>query len=235
MSIGGNRPVHQLVIRWATVFLTAIAAVGATMDALSNAISLVRPQITYVSTPIVVMMWLLVEMIAATVGIPWKTGGRRMRIRRLPPKIRLGVIAILVLLWVPRIGDLPRGRTEIPPIQVELVNTTYDTLSVDRQGEFVLWLPSALYDGAPRVGGKFVFRAGHEASYTDSPLVLPPRAGMRVAVDLLADQLFLVYLQREDTDLSLVVGTSVGLQSSGNMPFMREAIAARYLQWRLGG
>lgn len=232
---GEKRPFYQTMILWAVFLLVGIAAIGAVMDSYSNALSIVRPSLTYLATPIVVGIWLVIEVLAATVGIHWLFRSGRMRVSGLGPKIRLGFVAVLVLLWIPRIGDIPSRTEEIPLIQVQLVNNSDKALSIARQGEFILWLPSALYGGAPRIGGKFTFRVAGETGYVDSTISLPPHSSTRVVADLLADQIFIRYLEREDTDVCLSVGTSLGSRVSDNMPFMREAIASRYLEWRFDG
>ena len=98
----------------------------------------------------------------------------------------------------------------------------------------MLWLPTALYDGVPRVGGRFTFVANESSLYSDAPIVIKAGAGKRVLAKILGQERFLDFLEREDTDLSFVAGTSRGASISPNIPFSRPALSSRYLNWDMG-
>jgi hypothetical protein len=90
-----------------------------------------------------------------------------------------------------------------------------------------------MYDGAPRIGGRFNFITSDGRQYEDSLIVMEGRSKRAVDVDLLGDEHFLTYLEREDTDLTLMVRTSEGLSISDEIPFSRGALTNRYLEWEL--
>ncbi len=228
------KPLHQKLIKWISFVLVGIAAAGSLLDAVSNAISLISPPFTYIGSAVLLVLWLLAESAAMFFGIPWLVrGGQRVRYKALGPQIRLGLIGLLVLLWIPRLGDIPFRRSDVPAISVTLVNTTDAELHVARRGEFVLWLPTALYDGAPRVGGRFIFAMAGESGYLDSPIIIPAKSNIKLRAELLGKEQFVRYLEREDTDLTFIGYTNAGTSTSPEIPFSRGALSSRYIEWEV--
>jgi hypothetical protein len=228
------KPIHQRIAKWIFFILVGIASAGTLLDAVSNAVSLVSPSFTYISSAILLTLWVLTELAAILFGIPWvASDNQRVRLRSLGPKLRLGLLGILILLWIPRLGDIPSQRNDIPPVSITLSNQTDTEVSVSRRGEFVLWLPTALYDGAPRVGGRFVFTMIGESGYLDSPIIVPAKSNIKVNAELLGHQQFIRFLEREDTDLTFMARTNQGISSSPTIPFSRAALTSRYIEWEL--
>lgn len=229
------KPLHQKLVKWIFFILVGVASAGTLLDAISNAVSLVSPSFTYIGSAILATLWLLTELAAILFGIPWVTGGsRKVRFKSLGPKLRLGLLGVLILLWIPRLGDIPTSRNEsIPAVNITFVNQTEGDLHIDRRGEFVLWLPTALYDGAPRVGGRFSLALAGETGYLDSPIIIPAKASAQVKAELLGQQQFIRFLERGDTDLTLMARTSSGISSSPTIPFSRAALNSRYIEWQI--
>jgi hypothetical protein len=228
------KPRHQKLLRWFGFILAGVISLGALLDAVSNAFSVVTPRVTYVSSAIILIFWLLTELAALLLGIPWMSkSGQKVQLRALGPKIRFGIIGILILLWVPRLGDIPFNNSEIPPVKILLVNPTNSDIQIGRRGEFVLWLPTALYYGAPRIGGKFTFFILGEKGYLDSPITVKANNKAWVFAKLLGQNRFIIYLEREDTDLELIAQTNAGTTYSPNIPFIKDALTNRYLEWKI--
>jgi hypothetical protein len=222
----------QRVVKWALWLLAGGLALGALLDSVSNAISLVSPATTYISTAVLVTLWFFLEATARLFGIPWVSHDRRsVRIKRLGSEIRFGIIGVLLLLWVPRLGDLPKCSRQIPPVTVLLENSTDSTILVARRGDLVVWLPNALYDGAPRIGGAFTFVVDGERGYVDSAIVVRPHTPRWVKAHIHNQHYLYMFMEREDTELSLHVGTSTGLTFSPNIPFTEAALSSRYIGW----
>jgi hypothetical protein len=224
----------QRVVKWVLWLLAGGLTLGALLDSVSNAISLVSPAVTYISTAVVVTVWLFLEATARLFGIPWVSRDRQfVRIKRLGSEIRFGMTGALLLLWVPRLGDLPRRSNQIPPVTILLENSTDSTILVARRGELVIWLPDALYDGAPRIGGAFTFVVDGERGYVDSAIVVRPHSPRWVKAHIHNQSYLYMFLEREDTELSLHVHTSTGLTLSPNVPFTEAALSSRYIKWEV--
>ena len=51
--------------------------------------------------------------------------------------------------------DLAPPKAVVRNIQVRVTNPRKTDAAISSRGDLVLWLPDALYDGAPRVGGRY--------------------------------------------------------------------------------
>jgi hypothetical protein len=223
----------QRVVKWGLWLLAGCLALGVLLDSLSNAISLVSPAITYVTTAVVVTLWFFLEATARLFGIPWVSRDRKLvRLKRLGTQTRFGMTGALLLLWVPRLGDIPRSK-QIPPVTVLLENSTDSAIIVGRRGELVVWLPNALYDGAPRIGGAFTFSTDGESGYVDSAIVVAPHSPRWVKAHIHNQHYLYLFMEREDTELSLHVRTSAGVTFSPNVPFTAAALSSRYIKWEV--
>jgi hypothetical protein len=49
----------------------------------------------------------------------------------------------------------PPPKAVVRNIQVRVTNPRKTDAAISSRGDLVLWLPDALYDGAPRVGGRY--------------------------------------------------------------------------------
>jgi len=212
--------------------LVGALAVGAALDALGNSISLVSLRVAVYSTAVIVPVWLLTELAAAVVGISWGAqGGSRILLRSLGPRIRLGIVGALALLWLPQLGRLLPSDPSIPNLQVELRNRTMSELEVATRGEFVLWLPTALYDGAPRIGGKMTIVPLPKTADIGSDFKVASGSSVRCSVTFLNPKRFVGMLEGEEADGSLVIQTSGGTRISPNFPFSFTVVGKEYLEW----
>jgi len=211
-----------------------LLCLGAFLDSISNSITLVTPRVAIYATSAIVPIWLLAELFAKLIGIPWGgQPGARPRIRSLGPALRFGLVGALTLLWLPQVGLLMPQDDAIPNLQVEIRNPTDKAITVATRGEFVLWLPTALYDGIPRMGGKLqLIPLG-----SDDPGVVEfsvgPKASVRCVARFLDPKRFAPRLDAADADASLVIPTSMGTRISPNFPFTRDTVGKRYVEWDL--
>lgn len=224
---------HQSAIKWIGFVLFGIAFLGSFLDSISNAITLIIAPLTYIGTAVLLSAWILTELGLMLFGVPWKRGNRTVRVKSLNTKIRLSLIGILILLWIPRLGDIPTNKADIPLLSINLINPSDAELQVMRRGEFVLWLPTAFYDGAPRVGGRFQLIINGENEYADAPIIIPAQSNKEIKVRILGQEQFLRYLERGDTDLTIMIRTNKGLSDSPAMPFSRDALSSRFLEWQI--
>jgi hypothetical protein len=92
-------------LRW---ILLAFLTVGAVLDAINNAVSLFPPYITYFGTVIVITLAIITFFVVRKCPFEWVVFGQTILIKN-PKAITNTAIAILILLWVPRMGDLIRA------------------------------------------------------------------------------------------------------------------------------
>lgn len=212
--------------------LAGALAVGAALDALGNSINLISLRVAIYATVVIVPAWLLTELTAAIFGISWGTkGNSRIKVRSLGPRIRLGIIGVVTLLWIPQLGRLLPSETNMPNLQVELRNRTATDLNISTRGEFVLWLPTGLYEGAPRIGGKMTITPLPRTSDIDSDFIIAAGSSVRCSVKFLNPKRFVGMLEGEETDGSLVIQTSNGTRISPNFAFSPSVVGKQYLEW----
>jgi hypothetical protein len=227
-------PPIQRALKWLGFTLGGLLCLGAFLDSISNSISLVTLRAAIYATSAIVPTWLLAELFAKLIGIPWGgQPGSRPRIRSLGPALRFGLVGVLSLLWLPQVGLLILQEDTIPTLQVEVHNPTDNIITVATRGEFVLWLPTALYDGIPRIGGKLQLLPIQSADPGLVEFTIGPRASVRCVATFLDPKRFVPRLNAADADASLVIPTSVGIRISPNFPFTRDTVGKRYVEWSL--
>lgn len=227
-----HTPLYQRALKWVGLVLAGGLAFGAALDALGNSISLVSLPVAIYATAVMVPAWLIAEFAAMFYGIPWRTqDGSRINIRKLGPRIRLAIFGVLILLWLPQLGRLMPSEVSIPNLQVELRNRTTSDLNISTRGEFVLWLPTALYDGAPRVGGKMTIGPLRSLADSGSHFKVATASSVRCSVRFLNPKRFSGMFESEESDAALIIKTSIGTRISPNFAFSPTVIGNRYLEW----
>ena len=112
-------PWYQRSLPWVDFILVGLLALGAILDALSNAAVWITPSVTYICTAVVFVAVLVVQWLLKTKGLPWKTDDDQIsRIRSLGKKQLFAFVGILVLLWFPRACTQPLPSVETPPDSV---------------------------------------------------------------------------------------------------------------------
>jgi hypothetical protein len=97
-----NVPLHQRALIWLIYASAGFIAFGTLLDAVSNAITLITPLITYVASSVLVSLWLFLEIRLNKRGLKWIVqGGEEIRIRKLGLRPRLAFLGIVMLLWTP--------------------------------------------------------------------------------------------------------------------------------------
>lgn len=122
-----KRPFHQKLIIWLTWTLGGISALGVFLDAISNAIALVNLRVALLSTILIAIGWGIVEVRLSRSPIPWVIQGKEYKIPKLGGQIRLGIVGMILLIWVPPAMNMynivfseelpltpPPGRTPTP-------------------------------------------------------------------------------------------------------------------------
>lgn len=100
-------PFYQQAWPWAVSIVLGILAAGAFLDSLANTFLLITPRITYISSIVILGMWVPFMVLLKKHGLVWFTkDDQQVRIRRLQVKVKGAVIGIMILLWLPRIANV---------------------------------------------------------------------------------------------------------------------------------
>ena len=100
-------PSYQRAWPWAVSIILGMLAAGALLDSIANTFLLITSRITYISSIMIIGMWMLLMVLLKKHGLVWSTkDDQQVRIRRLRVKVKGAVIGVMVLLWLPRVADI---------------------------------------------------------------------------------------------------------------------------------
>lgn len=99
-------PLYQRAIQFTVYILFGLVAANSLLDAVGNAFALVSPSATYVGTGVIVVGGSLAAILIRRFPLRWVVrGGKEVRLKRLGVQIKLALLGMLVLLWMPRLVD----------------------------------------------------------------------------------------------------------------------------------
>ena len=103
--------------------LGGFLALGAFLDSVSNAISLLTPLVASIGTACIVLVWCLVHFILPSHHLSWVFGMHRMPVKK--PGIQPTAIAVgmVLLLWMPSILPSPDKGIEVEKLDTIQKNT----------------------------------------------------------------------------------------------------------------
>ncbi len=110
-------PFYQQLLHRLHWILFALLTVGAVLGAINNAVVLFPPYITYFGTFLVIVLAIVARVVVSRRPLTWVLFRQTILITN-PKAITNTAIAIIILLWVPRIGDwihanqLPETETQ---------------------------------------------------------------------------------------------------------------------------
>jgi hypothetical protein len=123
----------------------------------------------------------------------------------------------------------PPPKAAVPNIQVRVQNPRKTDAAVFYRGDLVLWLPDALYDGAPRVGGRCEIVASDAGLVRPGFVSLPAGRETRLTLHVMDQERLYQYLKRGDTDLNFIFRLEDGRTFfSDQLPFTEVAIGKYY-------
>jgi hypothetical protein len=109
-----KKPFHQKVIIWMTCLLAGFIGVGALLDSVSNAITLVTGTLTRVGSLVILISYLSAQIFLRVRPLRWAIkGSKEVRLRRLGWRVTLAVAGAIILLWVPRLTEVV--KRDAPP------------------------------------------------------------------------------------------------------------------------
>jgi hypothetical protein len=154
----------------------------------------------------------------------------------MPTKISIvGTIASVVSVGLYFLDLRPfLERLASPPhvvrnISVRINNPDKNAVSLGYRDELVLWLPSAMADGAPRLGGAYEVVASDGGLVKDGAVPIRAAGQTRLVVKVMNQERLYQYLKRGDTTLTLMFHRPDGsLFFSENLPFTEDALKTFY-------
>src|SRR5262245_37027122 len=100
--------------------LAGVLLLGDVLNAVTNALLLITPIVTYIGTSLVVLIAVSLQVLLKYRGLKWRyPPGNPLRLRGLGPQAVCFVVGIVLLLWYPRAKDLYAVLAErrSPPTQ----------------------------------------------------------------------------------------------------------------------
>lgn len=231
-----KKPVLQQILLGLPYLFAGIVAFGAVLDAFSNSISLITPPITYIGTLAILLAWFLTDAILSFRPLRWITrGNQEIRLQRLGWIPKISLVAIALLLWVPRVADFIKTNRDdqfkLPELAVKLINKSEGDVQIQSRGEFVLWFPSGYDDGTPRISGKMEMHSVGKETQNGNMIIVPAKQEQMILVKFLNASAYRKIYEGEHTDLSLIIPRIGGapLTMGGAIPFSREGLGGGYL------
>jgi hypothetical protein len=132
-------PFYQQLLHRLHWILFALLTVGAVLGAINNAVVLFPPYITYFGTFLVIVLAIVARVVVSRRPLTWVLFRQTILITN-PKAITNTAIAIIILLWVPRIGDwihanqLPETETQgflLPANDVNPLNPCEEEIPED--------------------------------------------------------------------------------------------------------
>jgi hypothetical protein len=117
--------------------LGGFLALGAVLDSVANAISLLTPLVASIGTACIVLLWLLARIILPSHPLPWMFGNQSLPVRKLGIQPTAFVVGMVLLLWMPSV--ITRWQS-LPPqtrgfLQVDRIDIPgdYSAIAPDKQ------------------------------------------------------------------------------------------------------
>ena len=95
-------PFYQKLVKWIGWIFAGLLCLGSFLDAVSNAITIITPSITYIGTLLILLCWLLAFVFLKYKPIRWVArNGQLIRITKLNSKFYFLLAGFILLLWIP--------------------------------------------------------------------------------------------------------------------------------------
>ena len=154
----------------------------------------------------------------------------------LPTKIGIigsvaSVLSIALYFW--DLKPFLERRLSPPPvvrnISVRINNPERSDVHLYYRGELVLWVPSGMSDGAPRVGGAYEVVASDAGLVKDGAVPIRAVGETNIVVKVMDQERMYRYLKRGDTSLTFIFRRPDGsIFFSEDLPFTEDAIRQFY-------
>lgn len=224
------------IIQLASYLSLGILGLGGIVGAMNDANSFIHPYVTYVLTPIFLLILVFQEEILSKYPIPWLLDdGSTVYIKKLGIQPKLILVGMLILIWVPRFNDMVQelakaknsAPIEIPFVAVKVSNHTRENLEISPRGDFYLWLPGS----DPRhMTGKYELFSEKADLPESEKFSISTGSTKNFAAKILNPVLYGKLLEQEEYDLSLAIRpVGGGMKFTENIPFTKKAMDKYYL------
>lgn len=228
-----RKPWYQHLIVIAAGLFAAFIFTGALLDSAGNALSLVPPRVALTLTTLLIGGALVLHPVLRKWPLRWVTrSGTVADLSGIGPRPIGALAGIVLLLWIPVLSALLRNASTdapLPLIEVRLSNPGTEPVAVFKRAECVLWLPSGVDDGLPRINAKCQL-------VTRPPTVshaIVVQAGHRVRVwaTFTNQARFRHLYDGGEADLTLIVRDGNGaVHTSGEVPFTASDLGRYFLE-----
>jgi len=152
----------------------------------------------------------------------WNAASARTKI--IAGTLFAAVAALAALLGnLQKIQSYFQAPSTVPPIVVEVANSSDQAIDVASRGDFFLWLPGP---GARHAFGKYELRNPDGTKLESAALTIEPKSDRRLLAHILDQETYAVILERGDCDVAFMVRkANGGHRTTGSLPFTRHAIA----------
>jgi tetratricopeptide (TPR) repeat protein len=101
-SVKEQVPFYQRVYRRIQWILLGAVLVGALLDSISNAISVITTTIAFWVTLLTILTWVCIHLYIRKRGLTWVAkDGRKIIVKKMGGKITLPLLGVILILWVP--------------------------------------------------------------------------------------------------------------------------------------
>ena len=117
-------PLPQRASKIAMYILGGFLALGAFLDSVANAISLLTPLVASIGTVCIVLVWVLAYICLPSHPLHWVFGNQRMRVKKPGIQPTAFAAGMVILLWIPSVVTQwrpPPPSAEVQAIVTELV------------------------------------------------------------------------------------------------------------------
>jgi hypothetical protein len=98
-----NPPWYQRTSKIGMYVLGGFVALGAVLDSVTNAVSLMTPMVAGIGTACVVLVWFLAQIILPSHPLPWVFGNQLMQVRKPGVQPTAFALGMVLLLWIPSV------------------------------------------------------------------------------------------------------------------------------------
>ena len=116
----------------------------------------------------------------------------------------------------------PPAPPTVPPMIVEVENSSDQPVEIAGRGDFFLWLPGP---GARHTVGKYEFKQANGSPFEAGTDTLSPNSKKRFFAQIMDQTTYGQVLERADCDITFMVRTvQGGLKTTTNLPFTKDTI-----------
>ncbi len=164
----------------------------------------------------------------------WSSFSRKTRLVIVSFAALVAATAAL-LTNLQRIQDYFRAAPNspsVPPITIEITNSSEELIDVATRGDFYLWLPGR---GDRHTFGKFELYSLDGSASDSGTIAIAPSVKVRVLAHVMNEALYARILEQADCDIAFMIRKAKGgHRTTDDMPFTKDAIAKYFTTVDIG-